>query len=46
MYVVLDKEKARAGSIRGFNLAAVRPTTVQLTDYSFRRFRVVTYDKA
>jgi hypothetical protein len=24
------------GSIRGINLAAVRPTTIQLTNYSFR----------
>jgi hypothetical protein len=43
MYVVLDKEKSAIGSIRGLNLATVRPTTVQLTNYSFR---VVTYVKA
>jgi hypothetical protein len=36
MYVVLDKEKPGAGSITGLNLAAVRPTTVQLTNCSFR----------
>jgi hypothetical protein len=35
MYVVLDKEKSYIRSIRGLNLAAVRLTTVQLTDYSF-----------
>jgi hypothetical protein len=29
--VVLDKEKLSIGNIRGLNLAAVRPTTVQLT---------------
>jgi hypothetical protein len=33
MYVVLDK-KPGIGSIRGLNLAAVRPTTVQLTAVS------------
>jgi hypothetical protein len=31
LYVVLDKEKPYTGSIRGLNLAAVKPTTVQLT---------------
>jgi hypothetical protein len=31
MYVVSDKDKPGIGSIRGLNLAAVRPTTVQLT---------------
>jgi hypothetical protein len=36
MYVVWDKEKPGAGSIRGLNLAAVRPTAVQLTHCSFR----------
>jgi hypothetical protein len=36
MYVVLDKEKPGLGSIRGLNLAAVAPSTVQLTNYSFR----------
>jgi hypothetical protein len=36
MYVLVDKEKPGIGSIRGFNLAAVRPTTVQLTNCSFR----------
>jgi hypothetical protein len=30
--VVLDKEKPGIGNIRGLNLAAVRPTTVQLTN--------------
>jgi hypothetical protein len=43
MYVVLDKEKPDIGSIRGLNLAAVRPTTVHLTNCSFR---VVTEVKA
>jgi hypothetical protein len=36
MYMVLDKKKPGIGSIRGLYLAAVRPTTVQLTNYSFR----------
>jgi hypothetical protein len=36
MYVVLDKENRSVGSIRGLNFAAVRPTTVQLTNCSFR----------
>jgi hypothetical protein len=36
VYVVLDKEKFCIGSARGLNLAAVRPTTVQLTNCSFR----------
>jgi hypothetical protein len=36
MYVILDKEKPGIGNIRGLNLAAVRPTTVQLTNCSFR----------
>jgi hypothetical protein len=39
MYVVFDKEKAGIGSLRGLNSAAARPTTVQLTN---RSFRVVT----
>jgi hypothetical protein len=34
MYVVLDKEKPGIGSVRGLNLAAVRPMTVQLTAVS------------
>jgi hypothetical protein len=33
--MVLEKEKPGIGSIRGLNLAAVRPTAVQLTDFSF-----------
>jgi hypothetical protein len=37
MYVVLDKEKSGIGNIKGLNLAAVRPTTVQLTNCSFIR---------
>jgi hypothetical protein len=36
MYVVLDKEKPGIGSIGGLNSAAVRPTTVQLTNCGFR----------
>jgi hypothetical protein len=32
MCVVLDKDKPGVGRIRGLNLAAVRPTTVQLTN--------------
>jgi hypothetical protein len=36
MYVVMDKEKPGTGSIRGLNLAEVRPTAVQLTNCSFR----------
>jgi hypothetical protein len=35
-YVVLDKEKPGTGSIRGLNLAAVRPTAVRLTNCTFR----------
>jgi hypothetical protein len=31
---VLDKEKPGIGSIRGLNLAVVRPSTVQLTAVS------------
>jgi hypothetical protein len=34
MYVVLDKEKPGIGSIRELNMAAVRTTTVQLTNCS------------
>jgi hypothetical protein len=33
MYVLLDKEKPGIGSISGLNLATVRSTAVQLTDY-------------
>jgi hypothetical protein len=33
--VILVKEKPGMGGIRGLNLAAVRPTAIQLTDYSF-----------
>jgi hypothetical protein len=36
MYVILDKEKPGIGSVRGLNMAAVRPKTIQLTDRSFR----------
>jgi hypothetical protein len=36
MYRVLDKEKPGTGIVRGFNLAAVRPTAVLLTNCSFR----------
>jgi hypothetical protein len=36
MYVALDKEKPGIGTIKGVILAAVRPTTVQLTDCNFR----------
>jgi hypothetical protein len=43
MYVTVDKEKPVTESIRGLNLAAVTPTTVQLTN---RSFRVVTHVKA
>jgi hypothetical protein len=32
MYVVLDKQKPGKESTRGLNLAAVMPTTVQLTN--------------
>jgi hypothetical protein len=31
-----NKERTSVGSIRGLNLAVVRPTTVQLTNCSFR----------
>jgi hypothetical protein len=43
MYVVLDKQNPDIGSIRGLNLAVVRPTTVQQTNCSFR---IVTLNKA
>jgi hypothetical protein len=36
MYVVLDKETPGIVSIRVLNSAAVRPTTLWLTNYSFR----------
>jgi hypothetical protein len=37
MYVVLDEEKPGIGNIRrGLNVAAVRSTTAQLTNCSFR----------
>jgi hypothetical protein len=36
MYTVPDKEKPGIGNIRGLNVAAVRPTTVQQTNRSFR----------
>jgi hypothetical protein len=32
MCVIMDKEKTGRGRIRGLNLAAVRPSTVQLTN--------------
>jgi hypothetical protein len=35
MYVELDKEKPGIGNIRGFNLAAVKSTTVQVSDCRF-----------
>jgi hypothetical protein len=35
MNVVSDKENPCIGSIRGLNLAAVRPTTVELTNCNF-----------
>jgi hypothetical protein len=35
IYFVPDKEKSGIGSIKGLNLAAVRLTTVQLTNCSF-----------
>jgi hypothetical protein len=41
--LVLDKEKPGIGSIRGLNLAVVRPMTIQLTDCNFG---VVTQVKA
>jgi hypothetical protein len=36
MYAVLVKEKLVRGSIRGLNLAGVKPTTVQMTNCSLR----------
>jgi hypothetical protein len=36
MYVQLDKEKPGIGNIRGLNLAAVKSTTVQVSDSRFR----------
>jgi hypothetical protein len=36
-YMQLDKDKAGLGSTKGFNLAAVRPTTVQVFDCHFWR---------
>jgi hypothetical protein len=35
MYVQLDKEKPGIGNIRGLNLAAVKSTTVQVSDCRF-----------
>jgi hypothetical protein len=35
-YVQLQKKRPCIGSIRGFKLAAIKPTNVQLTNYSFR----------
>jgi hypothetical protein len=35
MYVVLDKERPCIGSIRGLNLAAVKPTTVHVINCHF-----------
>jgi hypothetical protein len=32
MYMVLNKEKPCIGSVRGLNLAAVRPMTIELTE--------------
>jgi hypothetical protein len=43
--VVLDKEKPGIGSIRCLNLAALRPTTVQMINCSFGVL-VVTQVKA
>jgi hypothetical protein len=42
MYALLDKEKPGIGSIGGLHLAVARPTTVRMTNCSFR---VVTYVK-
>jgi hypothetical protein len=36
IYLVVDKERPCVGTVRGFNLAAVRLTTLQLTECSFR----------
>jgi hypothetical protein len=38
MYVQLDKEKPGIGNIRGLNLAAVKSTTVQVSDCRFSGF--------
>jgi hypothetical protein len=38
----LDKKKPRGGSITGLNLAAVKPTTVQESDYYFEMVKYVT----
>jgi hypothetical protein len=35
MYVQLDKDKPGIGNIRGLNLAAVKSTTVQVSDCRF-----------
>jgi hypothetical protein len=35
MYVQLDKEKPGIGNIRDLNLAAVKSTTVQMSDCCF-----------
>jgi hypothetical protein len=35
MYVQLDKENPGIGNIRGLNLAADKPTTVQVSNYRF-----------
>jgi hypothetical protein len=35
MYVQLDKENPGTGNIRGLNLAAVKPTTVQVSNCHF-----------
>jgi hypothetical protein len=43
MYLVLENEKLGIGSIRGLNLAAVSPTSVQQI---YRSFKVVTQVKA
>jgi hypothetical protein len=34
MYVQLDKEKPGIGNVRGLNLAAVKPTAVQVSAVS------------
>jgi hypothetical protein len=36
MYVVLDKVKPSISSLKGVNLAAARPTTIQAAKCSFR----------
>jgi hypothetical protein len=35
MYVQLDRENPGTGNIRGLNLAAVKPTTVQVSNCCF-----------